>query len=923
MEIIMRWSTSVMFVVLYLIYPQLIAQNFRISEDLKQKLVEAEGYLQAFQEDSVLLVTNNIIKEISASGQRDAPFGIQVQLIKATALERKDRVAEALPILLEIEEFSRKMKLWKLHTNIQLELALVYEKTTFPIQSRQHLDLAKFDIDRYGLDSLYPGYAVRISSWHRWFKDKDSSLFYAREVLRKAPQFGLLKEEADGHLMIAVILPNSEYVKRIAHSQKYIEIQRKMGNQKDLMIVFLGIAKFYKHAKDFSRALAYCDSAIANGPTYMIDGKIDDANVEILTPVGLLYELRGSIYQEMGLLDLALADVKQGYVLDLKLKEFKVQDKIREIDARYQTRIQEERIQEQRLALSLKNNQLRYSFIVVALVIVLAICLFVAYRKQQKIKLQLLGQNQLIQDQTFKLKALDSAKSKFFANVSHELRTPLTLILGPIDMLLSQMKLTGRQMNLLQLAHRNGKQLEQLVNDILDLGKLEMDKMVLHATPTPLESFFLNHFIQFESLAESRNIHYSYHLDLTDNIWVNLDQGKFRQILNNLLGNAFKFTPADGYITIKLSLKDAQLYLSIADTGKGIHSEDLPNIFDRYYQTNQADKPAEGGSGIGLALCYEYVMLMGGKIEAESIPEKGSVFRMTMPVHLVPSEKDSTTTQWEYNNILHPNTAPHVITNEIQRSLDRTGPTILVVEDNMDLQEYIRLILYPQYHVIAAENGKVALEILQNENKGPIQLIISDLMMPTMDGLQLLQQLKSKDATRHLPVIMLTARIDAQDKLRALRIGVDDYLIKPFEEGELLARIENLLTNQEMRRLFVLQQEQPDVALPLMRQVDQDWLRTFELYVQRHLSDPLLNIPELAEQFAMSESTLLRQLKRLTGLSPLQYVQDVRLQKARRLLEDRTFISIGQVAIHIGYEDVRSFSRSFKKKFGKLPSELS
>ncbi len=203
-------------------------------------------------------------------------------------------------------------------------------------------------------------------------------------------------------------------------------------------------------------------------------------------------------------------------------------------------------------------------------------------------------------------------------------------------------------------------------------------------------------------------------------------------------------------------------------------------------------------------------------------------------------------------------------------------------------------------------------------------LILSDLMMPVMDGYQLLEKLKSDDATRHIPVIMLTARAEAEDKIKALRIGVDDYLTKPFDEEELLARIKNLLHNQTVRRQAMTEDlPASEDAAPLLSQPDREWLETFEAYVQKHFSSDILNVLSLANAFAMSESTLLRQLKRLTGLSPLQYVQEVRLTEARRLLETRRYNSIAQVASKVGYDDARTFTRSFKQRFGKRPSEFN
>ncbi|MBK8703150.1 MAG: response regulator [Saprospiraceae bacterium] len=341
----------------------------------------------------------------------------------------------------------------------------------------------------------------------------------------------------------------------------------------------------------------------------------------------------------------------------------------------------------------------------------------------------------------------------------------------------------------------------------------------------------------------------------------------------------------------------------MADSGPGIHPDDLPHVFDRYFQTNQPDKPAEGGTGIGLDLCQEYIRLFDGDIAVESTLGNGAIFRVSFPVTLTDSQP-----------------VPVPATEKREReapvtSLPNTGgpkPAILVVEDNPELQDYISLILSAKYDVAVAGNGKVALDRIAAHN---YRLIVSDLMMPVMDGYQLLEQLKSGDDTRHIPVIMLTARAEARDKLKALRIGVDDYLLKPFDDEELVARIDNLLKNQSARN--------PEATPPpAMSAADCDWLEAFEMYLQQNLSSDILSIPLLAEQFAMSESTLLRQLKRLTGLTPQKYLIEMRLDKARKLLENRAYNTVAQVAYEVGYLDVKVFSRVFRQRFGKLPSEM-
>lgn len=512
-------------------------------------------------------------------------------------------------------------------------------------------------------------------------------------------------------------------------------------------------------------------------------------------------------------------------------------------------------------------------------------------------------------------KDLSDAKTRFFANISHELRTPLTLLLGPIHTLLKDKRLTENQTRLLNMADKSGKQLEQLVNEILDLRKLEQGRMQLQFAPTNLRAFVGTYAAQFESLAERKEIDFSVHLPGSSTNLL-LDREKVRQIMFNLLGNAFKFTPKGGRIELSVSVEAGRLRMRVSDNGAGIHPDDLPHVFDRYFQSGRPNKTAEGGTGIGLALCKEYTQLFAGNISVESIYGSGSIFSLSFPVESS-TERASHGVEAADTTLLsltQPVLVPSVLSAE--------KPTLLVVEDNFDLQDYIRSILQEKYHVITTENGRTALdEIAANAQKQPA-LILTDLMMPVMDGYQLLETLKSNDSTRHIPVIMLTARADARDKLKALRIGVDDYLTKPFEEEELLVRIENLLQNRAVRQNAATETDADIEAGPAnLSSVDAAWLEKFEAFVRKNLSNDTLTVPVLSFEFAMSESTLLRQLKRLTGLSTVLYLQEIRLDEARRLLETRSNDSIAQIASQVGYGEVRFFSRIFKQRFGKSPSE--
>jgi len=597
----------------------------------------------------------------------------------------------------------------------------------------------------------------------------------------------------------------------------------------------------------------------------------------------------------------------------------------------------------QELELQIRKNQLRTTLVITALALALAGLLFTGLRRQRKAKQELAAQNTLIQRQAGELKSLDVAKSRFFANVSHELRTPLTLILGPLRSVLKSGTLDHRNTTLLKMARQSGEDLLKLVGSLLDLSKLEHDKMVLQENPEHIYPLMQRIVSTFDSHAGYLGIRLAFSYRAEKDLQLELDREKLEIILNNLLSNAFKFTDKGGEVEVLVEDRGNTFLISVRDTGRGISPTDLPHVFDRFYQSKEKNIPAEGGTGIGLALCRELIALMRGNIRAESIPGSGSTFFVELPKKEVLIEPltegvisdNIQSTVWETSFPFpaapddHPLNAHNssLITHNLSFITPPSKTTILVVEDNRSLSDYLYTILSPYYQVMTAGNGQEALELLRNaapknrERSFP-SLLLSDLMMPVMDGYQLLEELKGNDATWHIPVIMLTARADARDKLKALRVGVDDYLTKPFDEEELLVRIENLLQNRTARQDAVAETvTQIEPAPPALSSADAAWLEQFEAFVRKNLGNDILAVPMLAHEFAMSESTLLRQLKRLTGFSPMQYLQEIRLDEARRLLDNRTSDSIAQVASKVGYGEVRFFSRIFKQRFGKSPSE--
>lgn len=554
--------------------------------------------------------------------------------------------------------------------------------------------------------------------------------------------------------------------------------------------------------------------------------------------------------------------------------------------------------------------------------LIIAFLLLLGFVQRSRGMKKISAQKTTIEKQKEQLQNLDKAKSRFFSNISHEFRTPLTLISGPVAQLINSPNLSEQQKSKLDLMYQNARKLSELINKVLDLRKLESGNLQLNPEPVNLTNYYNSLAAQFESLSHQNGTEYSYDCKVPENSWVLLDKEIFRQILFNLLSNAFKFTGHKDAIKSKLTLEEGTLRLSVKDTGRGIHPEDIPHLFDRYFQTSKNNSLAEGGTGLGLSLCHEYAQLLGGDIVVESTVGKGTSFHVWFPVELAKAlenidEKEVIPEVQVSKGNITEITSKRPIVPDHEPARDEA--CILIVEDNDDLRNYIKEMLHDHYLVVSASNGKEALEKLA-DFRG-IQLVISDLMMPVMDGFQLLKKIKSSDDYKHIPAIILTARAEMRDKLIALRIGVDDYLTKPFEEEELLVRIENLLRNSEVRNQEKVEELEAENTLPQQSNLDQQWMEECEAFIRSHLADELFSVQTLQSEFNMSESTLLRQLRKLTGLTPSKYILELRLDTARDLIENKRTKTIIELAAKVGYTNSKSFSRSFKNRFGKLPSD--
>lgn len=529
---------------------------------------------------------------------------------------------------------------------------------------------------------------------------------------------------------------------------------------------------------------------------------------------------------------------------------------------------------------------------------------------QQRLEQEVDRQTATIRHQTEELTQLDALKSRFFANVSHELRTPLTLLLGPIEYALAEQGLSAKSKSLLQAAQRNGIQLQRLVDEILDLSKLQATRPELQEQATVLFDFLKEILSNFQPLAENRKIHLQ--LDYRpDPFWtLTLDRQKLLKILRNLLSNALKYAPERSTVDLLAEAQPGAVVLRVRDAGPGIHPDDLPHIFNLYYQSKRPEGKAEGGAGIGLALARELAQAMGGNVQVESAPGKATVFSLILPAQERPRTSADPVV----------GVPPNAVEQQAPANLPQPTPVdplarLLVVEDNPDLRDYLQAILSPDYQLTLVDNGRAALDCLA---AGPLpDLVLSDVMMPGMDGFQLVETLRQHEAWRPIPVILLTALAGSDDRLRAFRIGIDDYITKPFSAEELRVRLENALRNQAARREWV--DMEPDAANSPPDQADA-WLGQLRDTVVQNLGNPQFNIDDLAERMGISRKTLYRKIRAQAGISANQFVQEIRLLQARELIESGQCRTLREVAQKVGLRSADYLSRLYRERFGKSPA---
>jgi len=524
-----------------------------------------------------------------------------------------------------------------------------------------------------------------------------------------------------------------------------------------------------------------------------------------------------------------------------------------------------------------------------------------------------------------KLHEVDQIKSRFFANISHEFRTPLTIIIGSLEKLKSKMDNNSDSKEFVVMK-RNASRLLQLINQLLELSRIESGNAKLNASESDLVLFLKRITASFSSLANQKNLILTFNkvpvddVQTNDEIFVFYDKKKLETVFYNLLSNAVKFSPIGEKVDVSISKDYGFVRIIFNNSGIEIPPEKLNNIFDRFYQVDDTGTRNFEGTGIGLSLVKEYVELHKGKIEVESKNNR-TIFSIYLPLgknHLSQNEIVQEDLEQLQSDLIQLDDLSTTLTPIVNEPVETDKTIILVVEDNPDLREMIKENLQENYFVLEAENGVKGLKIAEETIP---DLIISDIMMPEMDGYELSFKIKTNEKTNHIPVILLTAKAATEDKLAGLETGADDYLIKPFNPDELKIRVKNLIKiRKQMREKYQTQMlvKPADIVVPSTQKIFIDKLMSI---IEQNISNEDFSVEILCDEIGMSRAQLHRKIKAITNQSASEFIRNFRIQRAAELLKQDAG-NIAEISYQVGFNSQAYFTKTFQEVYGQTPLEF-
>lgn len=835
------------------------------------------------QFDSALAACNRLLSE--AEKQSDLFYVISAYNTKASIYLSTNKTKEG------IELFYKTLKLCK-DPIYNKQKAYIYNKlgtlnydqgniAVAKAQFRAEIDIRKAIGDLIPLANCY----INLSSIHRALKEYDSSAVYLGEAARVVNT--TKNQELSGYYYNAKAIHFHSYYRRDSleaqldsalQNYKYsLNIWLKLGNKKEAFRPLFNLGHAYHAKKQYLKALEYYKAA-----------------QEIIESLSLVRE-KITVYGNMSELYYDMKEYKQS--ADLFRKYIEIKDSVQkaevksyalELDKQYETEKQKELIQaqkleiaEQELELSRQSRRIYFALFMIVLIVAIAVLIFIYFNFRKKVKQE-----------------TEEAKKKFFANVVHEIRTPLSMIQAPLKVLKTRHSSEDDQYNI-AIAERNINRLNELVNQMLDISKLESTRYNLNETFGSLELFFTQIVHNYNKIAAEKNIILLHHFNFQNKLAL-FDKDALEKITGNLLSNAIKYTPANRQVGVDVYTEEAEqgirLTLTVWDAGVGIPAKDQEKIFTRFYRSN-ATATTTKGVGIGLSLVKDLVDLLQGTIDMQSKEGNGSTFTVKL--------------------ILKEGTEKSSATGKV---INENFPLVLLVEDDTEILNFNSNYLSKNgLSVMKTRNGKAALELI---DKTLPDIIITDLMMPEMDGATLLKAIRNNENTDHIPVIVLSAKASPESRVEVLKLGAQAYVAKPFLPDELFTLVANQLEILSKKKNDFKEQ----IATP-EKKAEEKYVGT-EPYTQKlfslifkHLDDPDLSVEKLADMMATNRSHFQRKVKAMTGISPSDLIRTIRLEKSKEFLLSKKG-NVTEVAYQSGFSSQSYFTKCFTQHFGISPTQM-
>jgi signal transduction histidine kinase/DNA-binding response OmpR family regulator len=805
----------------------------------------------------------------------------------------------------------------------ELEKALEYYRRGLEIE---------ISIDNiYGMASSY----LSISSVHILKNQIDSSLIYLQNALKcynhVDDKLGLLNTFSKYGEAYSL---RGDNIRSIRYFNESIELAREIGDDKGLAYALGGLAQSYFKAKDYQKALVVLEESID------LSKKGNFVNLLMSN-----YQCQSKVFKELGMPN-KVVDALEKYieVRDSVLIHEK-QKQASEMLARFESEKKENEIillnQQNELSQTKLARQRAVTTTVVMLLLVTGLVIFLLfrrYREKQRIntilsaknreieekRQKIESQNEKLEFQAEQLRELDEVKSRFFANISHEFRTPLALIIGPTEQLIQESAEPKIQSSL-KLILRNAQNLLGLINQLLEISRIEKGVVKMKFTKGNISKELAFICEMFSSHAIGQGLSLEFVAEEKD-ITGYFDREKLEKIIFNLISNALKNTEK-GKIEVSLSKSQIanRIQISVSDSGKGIEKDKLPFIFDRFYMAD--DEVGNVGSGIGLAFTKELVEVYKGEISVESKLGEGTVFTLDLPITKEPFDDEEFEILEDDHDHDHDHDMPtdyafesQTVNANEEENLSRLkdAKTILLVEDHDDLRKFLETNLCETYNILQAVNGREGIDLACKQLP---DMIITDVMMPEVDGIEMSKSLKNNENTSHIPIIMLTAKASEQSKIEGLETQVDDYLTKPFSIKELLVRIKNILAIREKLREKYNRSITVTPSEITTNSIDEQFISRILKVVEENMNDTEFSVEMLCNKAGVSRTTLHKKLKSLLDQSATEFINSIRVKRAAQLIKKKAG-NISEIAFDVGFNNLSYFTKVFKKHIGVTPSEM-